>query len=84
MNLDKEKGEFNFLMHQNETHDVLYQARYLGPESEAVKGLAYNIVQETRLTHRQKKRINKIMRLTSKACAEKLCIQGLGTLRDYG
>lgn len=82
--LDKEKGEFNFNMHETENFKIQLQARYEGTDSNAIKGLAYNYAIEKKLSHNQRKRINKIMRQTTEVFADKLRIQDLGVLVDYG
>lgn len=61
--IDRNKGEFNFTMHECERGIVQLQARYAGDKSEAVNGLHYNIVSFKKLTKRQRKnaryRLNK-------------------------
>lgn len=44
LELNKEKREFNFNMLETEKANIQLQARYEGPKSEAIGGLAYNIV----------------------------------------
>jgi hypothetical protein len=85
MILNKSKGEFNFTIAEDSKTMLQYQARYLGEDSEAVRGLGYNFASIKKMTKRARKhQRNKINR--NEKTTNGLIPQGgaVGDSRGYG
>ena len=82
MILNKERGEFNFNMFEGKNSNLQYQARH-HEESKAVHKLHYEIKTVKKLSKLERKQMNYLMKVTSKAQAANVEINGLGVLRDY-
>jgi hypothetical protein len=68
MMLNKEHGEFNFNMFENEKSKLQYQARF-HEDSQAIHKLHYDIVSVKKLTRKQRKNRNYRLNRKTKALA---------------